>query len=172
MKEVPVFCVFLSVLSPFGGGLFARIKKMGGGEKMGKMNSLGRHLLVEYYHCSPEVLNNVEVIKDSMEYAAEKSGATVVKSTFHHFSPHGVSGVVVIAESHLAIHTWPEYGFAAVDLFTCGDDVDPWVAFEILKETLGASYFMVMEFKRGLLDPQGRGLLFKPANATVIQEHG
>ncbi len=79
----------------------------------------------------------------------------MVQEAFHLFNPHGVSGVVVIAESHLAIHTWPEYGYAAVDLFTCGDDVSPDVAFEYLKEKLGATTFTAFEMKRGILDVNG-----------------
>ena len=56
-----------------------------------------------------------------MTEAAKTAGATVVKTVFHHFSPHGISGVVVIAESHLAVHTWPEHGYASIDIFTCGE---------------------------------------------------
>lgn len=128
---------------------------------MEKISSLGKHLLVEYYDCNIEVLDDVERIKNAMVKAAELSGATVINDTFHHFSPFGVSGVVVIAESHLAIHTWPEYGFAAVDLFTCGEEVDPWIAFNYLKDVLNSKYFTVMEMRRGLIDTQNGKLLFK-----------
>ena len=115
------------------------------------MNSLGRHILVEFNGCSPEVLDDVAVIEDSMVEAARKAGATVIQSTFHHFSPFGVSGVVVIQESHLAIHTWPEYGYAAVDLFTCGDTVDPWVSFDHLKVAFKAHNHSSIEMYRGSL---------------------
>ncbi len=115
------------------------------------MKALGRQIVVEYYGCAPEVLNNVAGIKRAMHEAALVSGATVVQEAFHLFNPHGVSGVVVIAESHLSIHTWPEYGYAAVDLFTCGDDVDPDAAFMHLKDKLGAGSFSAMELKRGIL---------------------
>ncbi|MDD4848209.1 MAG: adenosylmethionine decarboxylase, partial [Bacteroidales bacterium] len=84
------------------------------------MAALGRHILVEFIGCKSETLNDVALIEESMVTAARKADATVINSTFHHFSPFGVSGVVVIQESHLAIHTWPEYQYAAVDLFTCG----------------------------------------------------
>ncbi len=127
-----------------------------------KMNSLGRHLLVEYYNCDERILNDIESIRKFMIEAAEKSGATVVNDVFHLFNPYGVSGVVVIAESHLAIHTWPEHKFAAVDLFTCGEDVDPWIAFDYLKKKLKAKYNLSMELKRGLLDTGKKELLFKP----------
>ena len=85
------------------------------------MISLGRHLLAEFYNCESGVLNDPEHIERLMNEAARLSGATVVQSVFHVFSPHGVSGVVVVEESHLAVHTWPEYGYAAVDYFSCGD---------------------------------------------------
>lgn len=114
------------------------------------MNALGRHILVEFSGCNAEVLNDVSVIERSMIEAAQIAGATVINSTFHHFSPWGVSGVVVIQESHLAIHTWPEYRYAAVDLFTCGDSVDPWVSFEHLKKAFQANY-SALEMNRGSL---------------------
>ena len=116
------------------------------------MNSLGRHILVEFFGCSSEILNNVSVIESSMLVAAQEAGATVINSTFHHFSPFGVSGVVVIQESHLAIHTWPEYRYAAVDLFTCGDTVNPWISFDRLKILFKADYGSALELNRGQLE--------------------
>jgi S-adenosylmethionine decarboxylase proenzyme len=128
-----------------------------------EVKALGRQIVVEYYACDPEALNDVVHIKRSMRQAAVASGATVVQEAFHLFNPHGVSGVVVIAESHLAIHTWPEFGYAAVDLFTCGEDVNPEVAFSILKEQLGAGSFSAMEMKRGIIDvAEGMLLRHKP----------
>jgi S-adenosylmethionine decarboxylase proenzyme len=76
----------------------------------------------------------------------------VVDEVFHKFNPHGISGVVVIQESHLTIHTWPEYGYAAVDVFTCGQTVDPWDAFFYLNREFDAESNTTMELKRGLLD--------------------
>jgi len=111
---------------------------------------LGRHLVAEFYNCDPEILDDIEAIERHMMNAAYESGATVVNSTFHRFLPYGVSGVVVISESHLAIHTWPEYGYAAIDLFTCGDDVDPWKAFDYLKKALKADRVEVVEHLRGV----------------------
>ncbi len=113
------------------------------------MSALGRHILVEFFGCKPEVMNDVSLIETGMVDAALKANATVINSTFHHFSPFGVSGVVVIQESHLAIHTWPEYQYAAVDLFTCGDTVDPWKSFDHLKEVFGATNYSALEMWRG-----------------------
>lgn len=116
------------------------------------MSALGNHILVEFSGCSPEIMNDVAAIEKGMVDAAETAGATVINSTFHHFSPYGVSGVVVIQESHLAIHTWPEYGYAAVDLFTCGDQVDAWLSFDYLKDIFQAKNYSAIEMKRGAVN--------------------
>jgi spermidine synthase len=110
--------------------------------------SLGHHILVEFMNCDPHIMNDVAGIERDMVAAAEKAHATVINSTFHHFSPWGVSGVVVIQESHLAIHTWPEYGYAAVDLFTCGD-MNAWISFDFLKEAFKSQSYSAIEMKRG-----------------------
>lgn len=114
-------------------------------------NYLGRHILVEFLECCPNVLNNAKMIEEMMVDAAKKCGATVVTQNFHTFSPYGVSGVVIIAESHLTIHTWPEMGYAAVDLFTCGETCDPWIAFDVMKEGLCAGKSSYSELKRGMV---------------------
>jgi len=126
------------------------------------MKSLGRHLLAELHGCDCEILNDYDRIKKVMEEAAITSGASIVQSVFHLFNPHGISGVVVIAESHLAIHTWPEYGYSAVDIFTCGGEVDPWRAYHYLKETLGANSASTMEMPRGKIESVGEELSHKP----------
>ena len=116
------------------------------------MNALGRHIIVELFDCAPALLDHVTHVQDSMRYAAEKVGATIINLTFHHFSPFGVSGVVVIQESHLAIHTWPEWGFASIDLFTCGDTIDPWQCYAILKQAFKSPHGSAIEMRRGQLD--------------------
>ncbi|MDD3593388.1 MAG: adenosylmethionine decarboxylase [Candidatus Gastranaerophilales bacterium] len=112
---------------------------------------LGRHILAEFFDCNPNVLNNLELIEKKMTDAAVACGATVVQTCFHMFNPHGVSGVVIISESHLAIHTWPELGYAAVDLFTCGENCDPKVAYEFLKNAFNSKSGSYSELRRGLL---------------------
>ena len=114
------------------------------------MNALGRHLLMELEDCDEETLNDLEALKTAMLTAADEAGATVMSESFHRFAPHGISGVVVIAESHLCIHTWPEYGYAAADIFTCGTSVQPEKAAELLVEKLGARKHSVQEIPRGL----------------------
>ena len=115
------------------------------------MNALGRHLLLELKDCKSEVLNDLDYIRDCLHNTAEQIGATVVGESFYQFSPHGISGVVIISESHLCIHTWPEYSYAAVDIFTCGDSVEPEQAVKILTEKLGAKAPSFIELKRGIL---------------------
>jgi S-adenosylmethionine decarboxylase len=83
-------------------------------------NVLGHHFLIEMYDCDAQLLNDVAGIQAQMLNVAVSCQMTIIQHFFHHFTPHGISGFIVIAESHLAIHTWPEYRYAAVDLFTCG----------------------------------------------------
>ena len=116
------------------------------------MHALGRHLLLELKICNEEVLDDLNFLRDCLNEAAVQSGATVVGESFYHFSPYGVSGVVNIAESHIAIHTWPEYKYAAVDVFTCGDNVDPEKAARFISERLGAQSHSLMELRRGIME--------------------
>ena len=115
------------------------------------MNALGRHLLLELKDCNVEVLNDLDFLKRCLHDAAEQIGATVVNECFYEFSPHGISGVLVISESHLCVHTWPEYGYAAIDIFTCGDSVEPERAVNTLVEKLGSKNSSFIELKRGIL---------------------
>ncbi len=112
------------------------------------MDTRSRHLLVEYHGCNRALLDDIEAIEGLMRLAARAAGTTIVSSVFHPFAPQGVSGVVVIEESHLSIHTWPEHGYAAVDFFTCGDG-DPERAHELLRECLGAERSEVLVIDRG-----------------------
>ncbi len=116
------------------------------------MNALGKHLLLELKDCDKEVLNDISLLKSVLLAAAGEAGATVLGNSFHRFNPHGVSGVVIISESHLCIHTWPEHGYAAVDIFTCGDSVQPQKAAEILISKLGSKNHSILEVQRGTLD--------------------
>ena len=113
-----------------------------------KLVNLGRHLLVEFYECNSNILNNVEYIEQMMVGAAVECGATVIEKNFHMFSPFGVSGVVIIAESHLAIHTFPELGFAALNVYSCRVRPPPELA-ELLRGHLGARGVHVREVARG-----------------------
>ena len=116
------------------------------------MKALGRHLAVEYYNCDPRTLTDISAIEDILVGAAHAAKAHIVDVVFHTFNPHGITGVVVVEESHLAIHTWPEYGFASVDIYTCGNVVNPWNAHNYIYKHLKATYTTAMEMKRGVLN--------------------
>jgi S-adenosylmethionine decarboxylase len=115
------------------------------------LKTIGRHLIAEYYDCRRDTLDEVDTIRKSMLDAAVALGATVLGDNFHQFTPHGVSGTVVIAESHLSVHTWPENGYVAVDIYTCGG-LDPRIGFNLLRERFGATSCRVQEIIRGLPD--------------------
>lgn len=116
------------------------------------MNALGRHVLAEIYGCDFNILNDIKKVEEIMVNAALEAGAEIREVVFHKFSPQGISGVVVISESHLAIHTWPELGYAAVDVFTCGENVNPWDACNYLTENFGSGHMTATEIKRGVTD--------------------
>lgn len=99
--------------------------------------TLGKHIIVELSGCSEEEINDINKVENLMNQAGKKANATIIKSVFHKFSPMGVSGVVVISESHLSIHTWPELGYAAIDIYTCGSNTKPFKA----------CYFLAQKFK-------------------------
>lgn len=117
------------------------------------MDTKGIHLLVEYYGCDERALNDLEYLRSMFEKAAKEARATVIKTVFQRFEPQGVSGVVVVSESHLTIHTWPEQGYASVDFYTCGN-CDPHLAVPYIRGGLGAEGSEVMEIRRGL-SPHG-----------------
>ncbi len=114
-------------------------------------NALGTHLLLDLKDCKSELLDDIEFIKQAMIEAADEAGATIVGETFHKFSPVGVTGIIAIAESHLCIHTWPEYGYAAVDIFTCGEEFKPYRAADLLIESLQCEGPAITEVKRGVI---------------------
>lgn len=134
------------------------------------MKMLGTHLIAEYADCERELLDNLPALEEYMNEAVRQSGATIVSSVFHRYNPHGVSGVIVIAESHFSIHTWPEYGYAAVDFFTCGDVVKPRQAFELMKTWLSSQRSSVIEIARGIPSDSDEVIQHKPmlrANAPA-----
>jgi S-adenosylmethionine decarboxylase len=118
------------------------------------------------FDCDLDAINNVEAVKGALIEAAKRAQATIVDVVFHEFNPFGVSGVVVIAESHLSIHTWPEYRYAAVDIFSCGDTLQPEVAATYLVEQFGAERTSVVELQRGLFLAPSHPIVNKAAVAV------
>jgi S-adenosylmethionine decarboxylase len=120
------------------------------------LKALGTHILCELSGCDAAMLTDVEAVSEMMVQAALEANATPIEKAFHRFQPQGVSGVVVIQESHLSIHTWPETGYAAMDFYTCGDHTDPWAACEYAAKQLGAKTMLTTEVKRGIESASGR----------------
>ena len=116
----------------------------------GEEPSLGSHLLIEMYGCDEEALRQERSVAAAMHEAAVKSNATVVAESFHEFKPWGVSGAVIIQESHYTVHTWPEHGYAAVDLFFCGGTVQVHEAVEVLQQKFCPSRIKFLVVRRGL----------------------
>ena len=125
------------------------------------MDALGRHCIIEYYGCPAEIVNDVAGIEAAMLQAARAMRVTIVASEFHRFNPFGVSGMVIIGQSHLSIHTWPELGYAAADIFTCSATIDPAVAHALLRVALRPTSESVIEIRRGILP--GRPAAGEPA---------
>ena len=123
------------------------------------MEALGKHILAEFYNCDAAAINDEIAIEELFLKTAKDSGATIINWNFHKFSPHGVSGVVVISESHLTIHTWPEFGYCAVDVFTCGDRIDNKLCLKMLEVGLKAGGSSVVEMNRGII---GHGIQARP----------
>ena len=113
---------------------------------------LGYQTLVELYGCDANLIDNENIVERILLELTELVGFTVVKSVIHHFSPIGVSGVIVIQESHISIHTWPEYNYVAIDFFTCNKryNIDDSISF-MVKE-FKASHSEIKEIKRGSLE--------------------
>ena len=119
--------------------------------------ALGRQMTVEFYDCSAEILADVRRMEEVFLEAAKVSGAHVVNSNFHSFAPQGVSGVLVISESHFAVHAWPEHDYAAVDLFTCGAGVDFDLAIKRLAAGMKSGRWIISSLvNRGILHESGQ----------------
>lgn len=130
------------------------------------MKALGQHLILELYGCPQAILDDPQIIESEMTQAVQASGATMIQPFFHQFAPQGVSGVIIISESHFTIHTWPEYGYAALDVFTCGDVIDMQAATESLRRGLQAQNVQKMMLTRGMLDLPDDMIQHKPQAAS------
>ena len=125
--------------------------------------ALGRQLTIEYYECGSGVLLNKDTVENALRKAANDSGATIISSSFHGFDPQGVSGVVIIAESHFTIHAWPEHDYAAVDIFTCGDNIDLDKAIHSMQESFSSG-------RVAISSDQNRGIIPKPYESKNVTE--
>ncbi|WP_457551017.1 adenosylmethionine decarboxylase [Desulfobacula sp.] len=123
--------------------------------------ALGRQLTIEYYECGKKVLLDKDRVEKTLLKAAKDSGATIISSSFHQFEPQGVSGVVIIAESHFTVHAWPEHDYAAVDIFTCGDNINLELAIDSMKESFKSENVVISS-------DQNRGIISKPLEQKKV----
>ncbi len=111
---------------------------------------MGRHVIAELWNCNLDILNDLDRLEKTFVNAALKAGAEIREVAFHKFAPFGVSGVVIISESHLTIHSFPEHGYASIDVYTCGDIIDPHIAVKFIEEKLEAKTVEKLEVPRGM----------------------
>lgn len=109
---------------------------------------VGKHCILELYNCDSSRLDDEAFLRSAITSAAKRAGATLLNLITHRFEPQGVTGLALLAESHISIHTWPESGYAAVDVFTCGDHTMPEKACAVLSEELGSTRQSLRSFRR------------------------
>ena len=128
--------------------------------------SVGNHCVLELYGIDEPLLNDVEFIRNALREASEASGATLVDSISHGFTPYGVTALGLLSESHISIHTWPEFNYAAADIFTCGDRCIPQRACEHLVEAFGAESYNLRVLDRGFFEARTRHEPGEPLRAV------
>jgi|TARA_B110000263_G_C15115760_1_gene421949 S-adenosylmethionine decarboxylase len=111
---------------------------------------LGIHVLIELKECNPVLLNDLDYVKEALINASTDLGATIVGESFHKFSPQGVTGILAIAESHISVHTWPEFCYAAADIFTCGSSFNPIDVAYLIAKKFESSNPEMTTVKRGI----------------------
>ena len=109
---------------------------------------LGRHAIYELLGGDPTLLDDEDFVKEALTQASEATGATLLGLITHKFEPQGVTGVALLSESHLSFHSWPEYGYASIDAFTCGDHTDPEAACHSLKHAFKATHGSIRLLRR------------------------
>jgi len=118
--------------------------------------ALGKHVTIECYDCDEHVINSVGALEEACLKVVRSSGATIIKSFFQPFMPQGISGVIIISESHFSVHTWPEHCYAAADFFTCGSSIDIEKATETLKDVFHTpDVFISADMARGIVNNNG-----------------
>ena len=134
------------------------------------MKAIGRHIILELWGCSRSSLNSVETAEQALREMVVALDVNLLDLKVYPFSPVGVTGIAIVSESHLVIHTWPEHLYAAVDIFTCGEPRDPQAAVGVLRAHYAPEHIQLMEINRGHLDlpeppaPVGRG---RPAHGRA-----
>ena len=131
--------------------------------------NIGRHCILELYQCDQAKLNDEAFIRTTITSSAKIAGATLINLVTHSFKPQGVTGLALLAESHISIHTWPEIGYAAIDVFTCGDHTMPEKACKLLSKDFSAQHFSFKNIARKI--PRGIQTLHRePCSKLTIDQ--
>ena len=139
---------FLSNLHPNPGWAKAeKINNIGSSERVSYENA-GRHCILEIYECDQAKLNDEAFVRTTITSSVKMAGATLINLITHSFKPQGVTGLALLAESHISIHTWPEIGYAAIDVFTCGNHTMPENACELFSKEFSAKNFALKNIVR------------------------
>ncbi len=117
--------------------------------KTAHFQEVGQHLIAEAWGCSHALLNSPEELEKAVRKAVSAGKATLINITTHAFAPHGVTSCAVLSESHFSVHTWPEYGYAAIDVFFCGEHTSPHKALDTFLSLIHAKNYRIKELKRG-----------------------
>src|SRR5918911_4701521 len=129
------------------------------------MKAIGRHIILEMWGC--QNLDSVDTAEDALREMVVALDVHLLDLKVYPFSPVGVTGMAIVSESHLVIHTWPEYGYAAVDVFTCGAPRDPQAAVDVLREHYAPERIGVMEINRGQFDLPDSSVVSRPELARA-----
>lgn len=119
----------------------------------GSVPSIGSHCILELHDCPAAVLDDIDAIRNAIREAARRANSTLLQEVAHRFEPQGVTALGLLAESHISIHTWPELGYAAADVFTCGEEAEPERACKYLAEAMEAERFELRRLPRGIEAP-------------------
>ena len=131
---------------------------------------IGMHVILDLYECDPKILDNKEEIEKILTDSARLANAQIVSTHFRKFAPQGVTGVVVVAESHISIHTWPELGYAAVDVYTCGSHTLPLKASKYIIEKLGSKRPTITKIDRGFLVEKQDGVITMSQESPTMRD--
>ena len=138
----------LSCLHPNPGWGYVESSEVTNATTPSATDMVGKHCILELYNCDKSKLDDEAFLRTSITTAAKRAGATLLNLITHRFEPQGVTGLALLAESHISIHTWPESGYAAVDVFTCGDHTMPEQACEVLRHEFCAKHHVLKSFRR------------------------
>lgn len=117
---------------------------------MAEYDTRGTHVMADFWGVDFDLLDDLDHLVELLSDSAHSAGATVLNHVHHKFQPQGVTIAVLLSESHATIHTYPDKGFAAIDIYTCGDHVDPHIAVDILEQMLNPSFVKIKTETRGV----------------------